>query len=386
MNRDDDFEFQLRAQQQVLGDSGGTATYVDPTDNTVYEWDEEKRAWFPKITDDFIAAYQAQYGVQEFSDAGNDTTGAVASTGAVAMSTEDKKPAAAAAAAVQPQQKQEDVQEGDSRKRKTDAAPASWFDLDTEHNRWVYVSGLPSTTTVDEFVEIMSKYGVIMEDDNEEKKVKLYTDVNGHFKGDGLCCYLKVESVDLAIQLLHQSTYKDCVITVDRAKFQQKGEYNPALKKKKKKGKKKGTPQEKVLDWRERAPDGPARSKYDKIVIFKSLFDPKEFDEHPELINDIRDDLRDEGAKFGEVKKIIIFDRHPEGVASVAFKDFEGADKCVAGMNKRWYAQRQLLVSLWDGITNYQVEETDEERSQRLKTWEKFLEEQQEQQAAAKKN
>lgn len=45
---------------------------------------------------------------------------------------------------------------------------ASWFDLDTEHNRWVYVSGLPSTTTVDEFVEIMSKYGVIMEDDNGE--------------------------------------------------------------------------------------------------------------------------------------------------------------------------------------------------------------------------
>ena len=41
-----------------------------------------------QITDDFIAAYQAQYGVQEFSDAGNDTTGAVASTGAVAMPTE----------------------------------------------------------------------------------------------------------------------------------------------------------------------------------------------------------------------------------------------------------------------------------------------------------
>ena len=26
----------------------------------------------------------------------------------------------------------------------------------------------------------------------EEKKVKLYTDANGHFKGDGLCCFLKV--------------------------------------------------------------------------------------------------------------------------------------------------------------------------------------------------
>lgn len=41
-----------------------------------------------QITDDFIAAYQAQYGVQEFSDAANDTVGAVASTGAVAMPTE----------------------------------------------------------------------------------------------------------------------------------------------------------------------------------------------------------------------------------------------------------------------------------------------------------
>ena len=29
-----------------------TKTYVDPTDGTVYEWDEEKRAWFPKVIGD----------------------------------------------------------------------------------------------------------------------------------------------------------------------------------------------------------------------------------------------------------------------------------------------------------------------------------------------
>ena len=45
---------------------------------------------------------------------------------------------------------------------------AAWFDLDTEHNRWVYVSGLPSTITVDEFIELMSKYGVVMEDEKGE--------------------------------------------------------------------------------------------------------------------------------------------------------------------------------------------------------------------------
>lgn len=32
-----------------------------PTD-TPYEWDLDKKAWFPKITEDFIATYQANYG------------------------------------------------------------------------------------------------------------------------------------------------------------------------------------------------------------------------------------------------------------------------------------------------------------------------------------
>ena len=48
-----DFEYQLQAQQyyqQQQQQSGDTAqTYVDPTDGTVYEWDAEKRAWFPKV-------------------------------------------------------------------------------------------------------------------------------------------------------------------------------------------------------------------------------------------------------------------------------------------------------------------------------------------------
>jgi HIV Tat-specific factor 1 len=26
-----------------------TQTYTDPSDGTVYEWDNEKRAWFPKV-------------------------------------------------------------------------------------------------------------------------------------------------------------------------------------------------------------------------------------------------------------------------------------------------------------------------------------------------
>ena len=62
-------------------------------------------------------------------------------------------------------------------------------------------------------------------------------------------------------------------------------------------------------------------------------------------------------------------------MGSVAFKDFDSADLCVARMNGRWYGGKQLEVAQWDGATNYQVEETDQEREQRLQHWQKFLEE-----------
>ncbi len=47
--------------------------------------------------------------------------------------------------------------------------------------------------------------------------------------------------------------------------------------------------------------------------------------------------------------------RHPDGVVSLAFKDFEAADNCVAKMHDRWYAGRQLEVTPWDGLMDFQV-------------------------------
>ena len=42
--------------------------------------------------------------------------------------------------------------------------------MDKEHNHNVYVSGLPDDITIEEFAELMSKYGIIME--NEEGVVR----------------------------------------------------------------------------------------------------------------------------------------------------------------------------------------------------------------------
>ena len=41
-----------------------------------------------------------------------------------------------------------------------------WFDIDSDHNHNVYVSGLPLDITVEEFVKLMGKCGIITEDEN----------------------------------------------------------------------------------------------------------------------------------------------------------------------------------------------------------------------------
>lgn len=110
-----------------------------------------------------------------------------------------------------------------------------------------------------------------------------------------------------------------------------------------------------LLDWRERRSSTATqpKTKFDKVVIFRHAFHPKEFEvrlckivcvdyictsdlvarssaihvsvcdgfnvltlfspttshqEDPMLINEIRDDLREECEKFGVVKKVLLFD------------------------------------------------------------------------------
>ena len=91
---------------------------------------------------------------------------------------------------------------------------------------------------MEEFKELVSKCGIVMEDDDGrnvlmcvwcvvfvylglaiclgEPKLKLYRDINGVLKGDGLCCYLKVESVELALQILDGDDFRGHRIKVER--------------------------------------------------------------------------------------------------------------------------------------------------------------------------
>ena len=54
MNPAEDFEYQLQAEKESQATSTAqeqatAATYTDPNDGTVYEWDAQKKGWFPKV-------------------------------------------------------------------------------------------------------------------------------------------------------------------------------------------------------------------------------------------------------------------------------------------------------------------------------------------------
>ncbi|XP_002741882.1 17S U2 SnRNP complex component HTATSF1-like [Saccoglossus kowalevskii] len=360
---DTEFAHQLEQEQisAVKQETSDAYTYTDPNDGTVYEWDDGKQAWFPKIDDDFIAQYQANYGAHELvvgeskQSASNPTK--VEQSPCFATTSDSK---------IMESQK--------AHKRKADEG---WFEMEEKKNRNVYVTGLPYDTTLQEFQDLMSKCGIIMVDEQtNEPKIKLYLDEIGNLKGDGRCCYLKRESVDLALQILDGYDMRGHRITVELAQFQLKGRFDPSKKKKTKKKKKKKNSQEKLLEWRPERTKmmGESRKRHECVVILRHMFEPKEFEEDPMAINEIIDDLKAECGKFGEVKKVLIFDRHPDGVASVKFKEPEEADVCIAALNGRWFAKRQIIANTWDGQTDYQVEETSREREERLKGWQSFLE------------
>lgn len=343
------------------GHDGTSTTYTDSTDGTVYIWDQEKRAWFPKVDDTFMAYYQLSYGFVDNSSKPSDS---------------DAKPES-------PIKKENAKQTDDNsstqphNKRKAPQT-ASWFETDEKHNTKVYVNNLPLDITEEEFVDLMQKCGLVMKDiDTGRMKVKLYTEPDGkQLKGDALCSYIKRESVDLALQLLDGYEHRGHKLKVEVARFTMKGgEYNAALKPKTKRRKDKEKlrkQQERLFDWRPDKLRGE-RSKHECVVVIKNLFEPKIFDDNLGLILEYRQDIRDECNKCGVVRKVALHDKHADGIAQVWFKEAEAADACIQLLNNRWFGQRLISAETWDGKTKYRIEETKEERDARLKKWELYL-------------
>nr|ACO11180.1 HIV Tat-specific factor 1 homolog [Caligus rogercresseyi] len=346
----------------------GTQTYTDPSDGTLYEWDASKKAWFPKIDTDFMAVYQLNYG---FTSDGKAQPSVPTPSPALTVVNNPEPGANNKTKAKQ--------QQANSQSKKPE-----WFQVEAAKNTKVYVSGLPESISEEKFISMMSRFGVIETDvRNENKpKIKLYRDSNGIPKGDALCSFVMVESVDLAIQILDDSLYEDgrSRISVERARFQMKGEaYKPELKPKKLRKKeldKLRKTKDKKLAWDFDVPRGlESRPKCHKVLVISNLFTPLDFNEEPEKIFEVKGKVKSACEKFGSIRKVEIFDQHPEGVGLVFFRDFEETDVAIDMLNGRLLNGRAIKTVHWDGKTKYENKETQEEEMKRLHVWNKFLEE-----------
>ena len=118
-----------------------------------YEFDKTKNAWFPRIDADFMAVYQLNYGFT-------------------------------AEGVPEPTKPQDEEKEAESEQLEVQKKPkvkakevAEWFEEDQKKSTKVYVSNLPTTISEEEFVEFMSKCGMVEFDVRSKKpKVKLYKD------------------------------------------------------------------------------------------------------------------------------------------------------------------------------------------------------------------
>lgn len=331
-------------------------------DGVIHEWNEAAKQWLPlvEVDEDFLAVYNANYGI----DYNFDSSEGLSSSSEAAMSRNHEQPLFPKKAKVGSEDKKEKNQ--------------GWIELDESRISTVYVSNLPTSITEEAFAELMSKCGVIQRDPRTNKlKIKLYKDEGGNHKGDATCGYIKKESVDLALKILDGWDVDGRKIHVEKAKFQMKGVFDPAKKRKKLTAAQKKRfleTQQRIFEWKPEKPRS-YRPISDCTIIMKNMFVLEDMMKNAALVLDLEEEIRKVCERFGKVKKIHVYDNNPEGVISVAFENVEHSDSAVKSLNGRVVNGRVISVSLWDGKTKYFIKETEEQKQARLAEWSKHLEE-----------
>ncbi|EST06532.1 RNA recognition motif domain protein [Kalmanozyma brasiliensis GHG001] len=262
----------------------------------------------------------------------------------------------------------------------------------------LYVTGLPLDATVDEIARVFSRYGVLLEDDSGNPRIKMYhDDKTGMFKGEALVVYFKPESVELAISMLDETSMRAAigsaaasgpVLRVQRAEFptssngvnhtQPGPEKEKASKSsaetpshgqrrnlsdqdRKKIAKRVARLETKLSDWRdeslsptdETAPSTSAAvsaGEGSRTVVLTKMFTLYELDSDPTLLLDLKQDVREECTDtIGGVTNVVLWDKEPEGIMTVKFQKREQAEACVSMMKGRFFAQRRIDAWISEG-------------------------------------
>ncbi|KAF2460737.1 hypothetical protein BDY21DRAFT_130815 [Lineolata rhizophorae] len=271
-------------------------------------------------------------------------------------------------------------------------------------NTAVFVTNLPLDATFDEIDDLFSRNGgAILEDENGNKRIKLYTDEQGRFKGEALIIYLNAISVGQAITLLDESylsfgrTHPNGLMRVQQADMSYKKHQDDEPQQRKSRKEKiaykemKREQHRKVEDWNSDEeteemgkPKKPIRNA-DKWVVLKHMFTLKELEDDPDAFDEIIDDVREECAKIAPVNSVLLFDQEPEGVMKVQFSSPDDAQRCVQTMRGRRFGGQAVVAYVDDGLVRFKfsrrAQKTEDDRLDDFGNW---LEENSKKKEAAK--
>ncbi|OJD37763.1 nuclear mrna splicing factor-associated protein [Diplodia corticola] len=253
----------------------------------------------------------------------------------------------------------------------------------------VYATSIPLDATYEDIDKVFSKYGIILESpDSEKKRIKMYTDEQGNFKGEALIIYYRPESVPMVINMLDDTAFDfkqgangNMRVQVADSSFKKQkvveGDEKPAWAPKKtdkqRADAKRKEMQDKLTDWGDNdgyelptASDG-AGTRWEKTVILKHMFTLHELEEDPEAEDDIQADIMEEAMKFGEVEKLYVFNEEPAGVVTVKFTDQAAAKQCVRAFNGRSFDGRTVLAYIADGKELFKKSKRDDEAKEKAR-------------------
>lgn len=367
----------------------GTYLYENEDEGTMFEFDHVTRGWRLIEEEPVVAVEPVAVEEDELEAAlvageteDNDTETA-----------EDKKPSDSAGdkKAIQEQLKKKRKEAIEERKNAKKAQKS-----DKPPQKAIYVSGLPSSATNEDLVDIFQKYGVLAEDVyTGKKKARVYVDEQGNGKGDGLVVFFKPESVKLAVDMLHnQPVYvgdKMVTINVQPAVFDKEKAAKSGSKEQtdstpnyseeaKAKAKRKYTQlQQKLNDWDEeevKRVKTESREKQAKVVTLKRVFTIEELQEDVDAEMDIKEDIYSGCGAIGTVRNVTLYDLEPEGVVTVKFERASDAAECVEKMNGRFFGGQKLEAFIdyedtkWRKSKDKVGDEDDEkERLERFGEW-----------------
>lgn len=199
-----------------------------------------------------------------------------------------------------------------------------------ENERDIYVSGLPTSAdmTMAELAQWFSICGIIRNDEANSPKVRLYRSPDGSLKGDGIICFLKKESVELAMQLRDGAEIRPGFpVKVSRAVYEAKAGFVPRKRQKKKGSRAAAGDQAKELGWGD--DDDQQQQQGNVHAVLRGMFTLDDTLAEPNFIRELREDVMAEASKMGEVVSVVVFENNPEGIVTVKFRDPDSADRCI---------------------------------------------------------